>query len=68
MATLVPSFGIIFGCGIVLLAIWTEYNRDRALIEISGDRYCLVVCTFVFHMGQVTDVPGFVFLSTELHC
>jgi hypothetical protein len=30
---LVPIFGIIFGCGIALLAIWTEYRRDRALIE-----------------------------------
>lgn len=33
MAILVPIFGIIFGCGIALLAIWTEYRRDRALIE-----------------------------------
>ncbi len=33
MAILVPIFGIIFGCGIVLLAIWTEYKKDRALIE-----------------------------------
>jgi len=31
--TLIPIFGIIFGCGIALLAIWTEYKRDRALIE-----------------------------------
>jgi len=30
---LVPIFGIVFGCGIALLAIWTEYRRDRALIE-----------------------------------
>ena len=30
---LVPIFGIVFGCGIALLAIWTEYKRDRALIE-----------------------------------
>ncbi len=30
---LVPIFGIIFGCGIALLAIWTGYKRDRALIE-----------------------------------
>jgi len=30
---LVPIFGIIFGCGIALLAIWTGYRRDRALIE-----------------------------------
>ena len=33
MANLVPIFGIIFGCGIALLAIWTGYRRDRALIE-----------------------------------
>lgn len=32
-AILVPIFGVIFGCGIALLAIWTEYRRDRALIE-----------------------------------
>jgi hypothetical protein len=30
---LIPIFGIIFGCGIALLAIWTGYRRDRALIE-----------------------------------
>jgi hypothetical protein len=30
---LVPILGIIFGCGIALLAIWTGYKRDRALIE-----------------------------------
>jgi hypothetical protein len=30
---LIPIFGIIFGCGIALLAIWTEYRRDKALIE-----------------------------------
>ncbi len=30
---LIPIFGIVFGCGIALLAIWTEYRRDRALIE-----------------------------------
>jgi len=30
---LIPTFGIVFGCGIALLAIWTEYKRDRALIE-----------------------------------
>ena len=30
---LVPILGIIFGCGIALLAIWTGYRRDRALIE-----------------------------------
>lgn len=33
MAALVPIIGIIFGCGIALLAIWTEYKKDRALIE-----------------------------------
>jgi hypothetical protein len=33
MASLVPIVGIIFGCGIALLAIWTGYKRDRALIE-----------------------------------
>ncbi|MGQ9546448.1 MAG: DUF6249 domain-containing protein [Dehalococcoidia bacterium] len=32
-AILVPVLGIIFGCGIALLAIWTGYRRDRALIE-----------------------------------
>ena len=30
---LIPIFGIAFGCGIALLAIWTQYKRDRALIE-----------------------------------
>ena len=30
---LIPIFGIIFGCGIALLVIWTGYKRDRALIE-----------------------------------
>jgi len=30
---LIPIFGIVFGCGIALLAIWTEYKRDRALID-----------------------------------
>jgi hypothetical protein len=33
IASLVPIFGIIFGCGIALLAIWTGYRKDRALIE-----------------------------------
>jgi hypothetical protein len=33
MANLVPIFGIIFGCGIALLAIWAGYRKDRALIE-----------------------------------
>ena len=33
IANLVPIFGIIFGCGIALLAIWTGYRKDRALIE-----------------------------------
>jgi hypothetical protein len=33
LIVLVPIFGIVFGCGIALLAIWTEYKRDRALIE-----------------------------------
>ena len=32
-AILVPIFGVIFGCGIALLVIWTEYKKDRALIE-----------------------------------
>jgi peptidoglycan/LPS O-acetylase OafA/YrhL len=30
---LIPIFGMAFGCGIALLAIWTQYKRDRALIE-----------------------------------
>jgi len=33
LAILIPIFGIVFGCGIALLAIWTQYKRDRALIE-----------------------------------
>jgi hypothetical protein len=33
IGSLIPIFGIIFGCGIALLAIWTAYRRDRALIE-----------------------------------
>jgi len=32
-AILIPIFGIIFGCGIALLAIWTGYKRDMILIE-----------------------------------
>jgi hypothetical protein len=30
---LIPIFGMAFGCGIALLAIRTQYKRDRALIE-----------------------------------
>lgn len=30
---LVPILGIVFGCGIALLAIWTDYKRDSALID-----------------------------------
>jgi len=30
---LIPVVATIFGCGIPLSAIWTEYLRDRALIE-----------------------------------
>ncbi len=30
---LVPVFGIVFVFSIPLLAIWTEYRRDKALIE-----------------------------------
>ncbi|MFU8796674.1 MAG: hypothetical protein ACNA7X_05215 [Dehalococcoidia bacterium] len=30
---LVPIFGIVFVFGIPLLAIWTEYKKDKALIE-----------------------------------
>ena len=30
---LIPVLGIVFGCGIALLAIWTDYKRDRALID-----------------------------------
>jgi hypothetical protein len=33
VGSLIPIFGIVFGCGIALLAIWTEYKRDKALIE-----------------------------------
>jgi len=33
MTNLVPIFGIVFGSGIALLAIWTGYRKDRALIE-----------------------------------
>jgi len=33
MPILVPVFGIIFGCGVVLLAIWTEHRQDKALVE-----------------------------------
>lgn len=33
MVNLVPILGIVFGCGIALLAIWTEYSRDKTLIE-----------------------------------
>jgi hypothetical protein len=33
IGSLIPIFGIIFGCGIALLAIWTGYRKDRALIE-----------------------------------
>ncbi len=30
---LIPILGIAFGCGIALLAIWTQYKRARASIE-----------------------------------
>jgi hypothetical protein len=85
--TLVPIFGIVFGCGIALLAIWAEYKRDRALIEkglyqpdkqeasgppgrgflvtgsISvGTGAALIVSTFIFQIGIVTGIPGFIFL------
>jgi hypothetical protein len=30
---LIPILGIIFGCGIALSAIWSEYKGDGALIE-----------------------------------
>ena len=33
IAILVPIFSVVFGCGIALLAIWTEYRKDRALID-----------------------------------
>ena len=33
MGILIPIFGIVFGCGIALLIIWTGYRRDKALIE-----------------------------------
>ena len=33
MVILIPILGIVFGCGIALLAIWTDYKRDRALID-----------------------------------
>ena len=33
MALLIPIVGIVFGLGIVLMAIWTEHKRDMALIE-----------------------------------
>ena len=29
----IPIVAIVFGIGIPLLSIWTEYRRDRALIE-----------------------------------
>jgi len=36
MANLVPVLGIIFGCGIALLVIWTGHRGDRALREKSS--------------------------------
>jgi hypothetical protein len=33
MTNLVPIFGIVFGSGIALLAIWIGYRKERALIE-----------------------------------
>jgi hypothetical protein len=33
MTNLVPIFGVVFGSGIALLAIWTGYRKERALIE-----------------------------------
>src|SRR5512136_660993 len=71
--TLVPIFGIVFGCGIALLAIWTEYRRDRALIEKGlyrpeklepaghHDRAFLVSGTILGGIGIALVVSTFVF-------
>jgi len=71
--TLIPVFGIVFGCGIALLAIWTEYRRDRALIEkglyrpeklepaASPDRGFLVSGSVLGGMGIALIVSTFVF-------
>jgi len=34
LVILMPIFGIIFGCGIALLSVWTEHRRDIALIVV----------------------------------
>lgn len=71
--TLIPIFGIVFGCGIALLAIWTEYRRDRALIEkglyqpekpeLAGppDRGFLVGGSILGGIGIALVVSTFVF-------
>ena len=87
IGSLIPIFGIIFGCGIALLAIWTGYRRDRALIEkglyqpekpepagppgwgflvvgsvSAGIGIALIVSTFVFQIGKLIGIPGFILL------
>jgi len=71
--TLIPIFGIVFGCGIALLAIWTEYRRDRALIEKGlyqpdkpepaspSDRGFLVSGSIMSGIGVALIVSTFVF-------
>jgi hypothetical protein len=71
--TLIPIFGIVFGCGIALLAIWTEYRRDRALIDKglyqpekpepagSSDRGFLVSGSVLDGIGIALVVSTFVF-------
>jgi hypothetical protein len=72
-STLIPIFGIVFGCGIALLAIWTEYRRDRALIEKGlyqpekpepagfPDRGFLVTGSILGGIGIALVVSTFVF-------
>jgi hypothetical protein len=73
VANLVPIFGIIFGSGIALLAIWTGYRKDRALIEkepyqpkeseIAGSpgRGFLVAGSVLIGIGIAFIVSTFVF-------
>lgn len=73
MTNLVPIFGIVFGSGIALLAIWTGYRKERALIEeklyqseesateSSSGRGFLVAGSILAGIGIALFVSSFIF-------
>jgi hypothetical protein len=73
MTNLVPIFGVVFGSGIALLAIWTGYRKERALIEKklyqseesettgSPGRGFLVAGSILAGIGIALFVSSFVF-------